>query len=257
MPGVLPGFHLVAIVPRMASRPLPPLGTVLGVWAHPDDETYLSAGLMAHAARAGRRVVCVTATRGEEGSFDEERWPTATMGPVREAELARSLEVLGVSEHHWLDYYDGTCATVDRQEGIDRVASIMREVQPDSVFTFGPDGMTDHDDHKAVCAWTTAAFAREAKAGARLYYATMTPEWAQEFVPRMNKFNVFMSDDTPPVTAPDRLDIDFPLPPELLELKLRAIEAHVSQVEGMLNAFGQDFFREAHKSEFFVLAQER
>jgi hypothetical protein len=85
----------------------------------------------------------------------------------------------------------------------------------------------------------------------------MTPEWAEQFVPRMNKFNVFMSDDTPPITPRDRLDVDFPLSRELLELKLLAIEAHVSQVEGMLNAFGQDFFREAHKAEFFRLADER
>ena len=58
-------------------------GTVLGVWAHPDDETYLSAGLMAEAARDGRRVMCVTATRGEGGSMDEDRWPPETMGEVR------------------------------------------------------------------------------------------------------------------------------------------------------------------------------
>src|SRR5438093_2334158 len=85
----------VAMVPRMATAE-GSLGTILGVWAHPDDETYLSAGLMAQAVREGRRVVCVTATRGEEGSFDEERWPTATMGKVRENELMRSLEILGV-----------------------------------------------------------------------------------------------------------------------------------------------------------------
>ena len=48
--------------------PVSELGTLLGVWAHPDDETYLVAGLMAQAVRDGHRVVCVTATRGEEGS---------------------------------------------------------------------------------------------------------------------------------------------------------------------------------------------
>lgn len=93
--------------------------------------------------------------------------------------------------------------------------------------------------------------------GARLYYATMTPEWAEEFVPRMNRFNVFFDPTTPPVTPHDELDIDFHLPPDILELKLTAIECHVSQVEGMLNAFGQDFFREAHKAEFFRLAGVR
>jgi LmbE family N-acetylglucosaminyl deacetylase len=241
----------------MAAADSGSLGTLLGVWAHPDDETYLSAGLMAQAVREGRRVVCVTATRGEEGSFDEERWPTATMGKVREGELMRSLEVLGVAEHHWLDYYDGTCANVPSGEGTAKVASIMRDVRPDTVLTFGPDGMTDHPDHKAVCSWATEAFSSEAPPGARLYYATMTPEWAEEFVPRMNRFNVFMSDDTPPVTPRERLDIDFPLPPDVLDLKLRAIEAHESQVEGMLNAFGQDFFREAHKAEFFRLEAEK
>lgn len=43
------------------------LGTILGVWAHPDDETYLMAGLAARAVRSGSRVVIVTATRGEGG----------------------------------------------------------------------------------------------------------------------------------------------------------------------------------------------
>ena len=79
------------------------LGTLLGIWAHPDDETYLTAGLMAQAVRDGRRVVCVTATRGEGGSMDEERWPPATMGAVRTAELLRSMEILGVTEHRFLE----------------------------------------------------------------------------------------------------------------------------------------------------------
>ena len=89
--------------------------------------------------------------------------------------------------------------------------------------------------------------------GARLYYATMTPEWAEEFVPRTNQFNVFMEEGTPPVTPPEELAIDFRAL-DILELKMQAIEAHVSQVEGMLNAFGQDFFRRAHRAEFFRLA---
>ncbi len=233
------------------------LGTILGVWAHPDDETYLTAGLMAQAIRDGRRVACVTATRGEEGSWDEERWPTSTLGKVREAELLRSLEILGVTEHRFLDYHDGTCADVDAEEGIATVAAIMEEVRPDTVFSFGPDGMTGHPDHKSTCAWATEAFRRVGKPGAHLYYAVVTSEWARDFVPTMNRFNVFMSPDTPPVAEQDELAIDYSLPPDMLELKLQAIEAHVSQVEGMLNAFGKDFFRRAHRAEFFRLAEER
>jgi LmbE family N-acetylglucosaminyl deacetylase len=236
---------------------LPDLGTLLGVWAHPDDETYLSSGLMARAVRRGERVTCVTATRGEEGSLDEERWPTATLGQVREAELMRSMEILGVTDHRWLDYHDGTCASIEPEEGIGRIQKVMKEVQPRSVFTFGPDGMTGHPDHKAVCAWTTEAFGRAAPSGARLYYATTTPEWVAEFAPRFDEFNVFMEPGTPPVTPREQLAIEFLLPGDLLNLKLKAFEAHVSQLEGMLKAFGEDFFREGYKSEVFVLAAER
>jgi LmbE family N-acetylglucosaminyl deacetylase len=46
------------------------LGTVLSIWAHPDDEAYLCDGIMAMAAAAGSRVVCVTAARGELGVTD-------------------------------------------------------------------------------------------------------------------------------------------------------------------------------------------
>ena len=229
------------------------LGTMLGVWAHPDDETYLTAGLMAQAAADGDRVVIVTATKGEGGSWDEKRWPSETMGVVRAAELMESLRILGVKEHHWLGYIDATCHDVPLEEGTAKIQALIEDVRPDSVLTFGPDGMTGHKDHQAVCAWTTEAFRRSAPAGAKLYYATTTPEWADEFVPRMNKFNVF-EPGYPPVTPRNELGIDLELTDELLDRKLRAIEAHVSQVEYMLKYFGQDFFREAHKIELFRLA---
>ena len=83
------------------------LGTILGVWAHPDDEAYLSGGLMAMARDAGSRVVCVTATRGELGTPDPVMWPPERLAAERTGELARSLEILGVTEHHWLGYADG------------------------------------------------------------------------------------------------------------------------------------------------------
>lgn len=229
------------------------LGTILGVWAHPDDETYLTAGLMAHAVRNGSRVVCVTATRGEGGSMDEEVWPPETMGEVRERELLRCLEVLGVTEHHWLDCLDVDMETSLDESGYAEVREIMGEVRPDTVLTFGPDGMTDHAGHKSVCEWSTRAFHEVAPVGARLHYATTTPEWAATWVPVYNRFDVFRP-GTPPVTPREELSIDFPLPPDLLELKLRAIQEHVSQLGGMVHAFGEDIFRRAMAEEYFRLA---
>jgi LmbE family N-acetylglucosaminyl deacetylase len=233
---------------------VPELGTILGVYAHPDDETYLAAGLMARAAREGKRVVCVTATRGELGSWDEERWPTETMGKVREGELLASLEVIGVKEHSFLDYDDAACKDVPHAEGVARVRKFIEDVQPDTVLTFGPDGMTDHADHKAVSAWTTDAFAEAGKPGAKLYYATTTPEWKEKYYDRLQEFNVFEGPGTPPVTPLEALDIYFPIPADLMALKFEGIRKHVSQIEGMLNTFGDELFRAIIELEAYRLA---
>jgi LmbE family N-acetylglucosaminyl deacetylase len=228
------------------------LGTILGVWAHPDDETYLSAGLMAQAIAQGDRVVCVTATRGEAGSLDEERWPPATLASVREAELIEALAALGVTEHEWLDYPDGGCDSIPTEEAVIKLGAIFDEVQPDTVLTFGPDGMTGHPDHKAISAWTTAAFEQSAKPGASLYYATVTPEWMETIAPRLEPYDVFFAGQ-PSVTPVDELGIDMTLGPDLLERKLRAVVTQVSQSEPLITALGQEFFEASQRGEYFRL----
>ena len=103
------------------------LGTVLGVWAHPDDEAFLTAGLMAAARDNGQRVVCVTATLGERGTPDALRWPPGRLGPTRVHELRASLAALGVSEHHLLGVPDGGCATAPRKAVVDRLKASGRD----------------------------------------------------------------------------------------------------------------------------------
>jgi LmbE family N-acetylglucosaminyl deacetylase len=233
------------------------LGTILGIWAHPDDEAYLSAGLMAQAVRDGRRVVCVTATRGEEGSWDEDRWPSDRMGEIREEELLRSLEILGVDEHHWLDYRDGTCGQVDPPEAVAKLVPIVEEVRPQTVLTFGPDGMTGHPDHKAVSRWAGEAFRRAAPPGSALYHAAYPQDWVDRFASRFQELNVFMEEGTPPVVPRERLAIAFSLSDDLVDLKVRALEAQESQIVYMRQAFGRDTFVEGGREEFFVLAERK
>ena len=232
---------------------VPALGTVLGVWAHPDDDIYLTAGLMALAVERGERVVDVTATRGEGGSLDEERWPPDTMAEVRTAELERSLDILGVTEHRFLEGpVDVDMRTPLDEAGAAQVVEIVRDVRPHSVLTFGPDGMTGHEGHKSVCRWTTDAFHEAAPEGARLLYATATPEWVEGWKDQLAPFRIFLPGY--PVTTPrDDLAIAFDLPDRLLERKFAAIQAHESQVEGLVQVFG-DRMREWMAEETFRLA---
>ena len=228
------------------------LGTVLGIWAHPDDDIYLTAGLMAMAAREGSRVVDVTATRGEGGSMDEERWPPATMGEVRTKELLRSLQILGVDEHRFLEGpVDVDMDTGLDEAGAEQVLGIMAEIRPRTVFTFGPDGMTGHEGHKSVSRWATEAFHQVAEPGASLYYATATPDWAERWLEELAPFDIFRP-GTPPITPRDELAIDLSLPGDVLDMKFEAIKAHESQVEGLVHVFG-DGMREWMSLEAFRL----
>lgn len=230
------------------------LGTVLGIWAHPDDDIYLSAGLMAMNVSLGNRVVDVTATRGEGGSMDEERWPPESMADVRSAELMRSLEVLGVSEHRFLDGpVDIDMDAPLDESGAAQVTEIMAEVQPDTVLTFGPDGMTGHVGHMSVSRWATDAFQAVAKPGARLHYATMTPAYVEEFAEIFEPLNIFRP-GTPPVTPPDQLSIDLALQSDLLERKWSSIMQHISQVQYIFDAVGEDTFKAEMSHEWFRLA---
>ena len=57
--------------------------------------------------------------------------------------------------------------------------------------------------------------------------------------------------------AKPRVEVDFKATGDLMELKLKAIEAHCSQVEGMLKFFGENFFREAMDMEVYRLAETK
>jgi LmbE family N-acetylglucosaminyl deacetylase len=164
--------------------------------------------------------------------------------------MERGLAVLGVTEHHWLDYPDGGCADVDQDEAVRRVTALMAEVQPDTVLTFGPDGMTGHDDHKAACRWATEAFTAVAPPGAVLGYATNSPEWLEEFREPLDRFNVFMGSE-PPCTPRDEQLFSLLLEGELLETKLAAISSMTSQVEPLIAGLGVDFFRRGLIEESF------
>lgn len=232
------------------------LGSILGVWGHPDDEAYLSAGLMAMAVDAGRAVTCVTATRGEAGFPEDDPRSEAVRAAVREAELQACLDVLGVTDHRWLDYADGKCEHVDVDEPVTTLCRIIEEEQPDTVLTFGPDGQTGHGDHIAVGHWTTLAFEAVARPGAELLYATKTPEWNDRFVEAMNIDDIMMVEGMRPATTePNDLAVYLELDDALVERKIAALLCQVSQVERLLAQVGLEPMRELMREEFFRAAR--
>jgi LmbE family N-acetylglucosaminyl deacetylase len=225
------------------------LGTILGIWAHPDDEAYLSGGVMALARDAGSRVVCVTATRGELGTPDPDGWLPDRLATERTAELARCLGLLGVTEHHWLGLRDGGCASA--QAPLDRLCELIDDVDPDTVMTFGPDGITGHPDHRAVGEWAAAAFDRAARPGTRLLQSAVPARR----IPRWSAVDDGLGVYLPgyPVPVPDeRLAVDLVLDDDTAARKVRALAAQRTQTAGLISALGVDCYTEWVRDESFV-----
>lgn len=133
---------------------------ILGVFAHPDDESFCAGGTFAKYAAAGAESMVVSATRGDAGQIRDARAATRrTLGQVRERELSLACEQLGVQHAVCLDYGDGTLKDVEPELLTRDVARIVRQFKPDVVITFGPDGGYGHPDHIAISLATTAACA--------------------------------------------------------------------------------------------------
>jgi LmbE family N-acetylglucosaminyl deacetylase len=225
------------------------LGTVLGVWAHPDDECYLMAGTALLAADAGSHVACVTATAGEAGvSSDDGRWPRARLAAIRRAELATSLAVLGIDDHTWLGLPDGGLSSLDPASGIALVCEVVERVRPDTVLTFGRDGMTGHPDHVAIGDWAERAAAEVMGDRCRVLAATKTQATVDAFA----DIDAEVFPSGPPCARPGELALEVPLTGAVLDRKVLALDAQPSQTASLVAWIGADRYRAWVATEAWV-----
>ncbi len=237
----------------IASHPyIKSLGTILSVWAHPDDESYCSAGIMAAAVQNGQTVVCITATKGEAGVQDESRWPSDHLGEIRAQEMTDGLAELGVKTHYWLGYPDGGCKDINEAEAVNKLKGYIDKYQPDSILTFGPDGLTGHEDHKTVSSWATKAAAGH---GITVYYAVELRETYEKMRLADEKFNIFFNIDRPLLVEPEDCAILVKLSDGLMDKKYKCLCAMPSQTESMFKHFGRDTICEMICTEAFVQAK--
>jgi LmbE family N-acetylglucosaminyl deacetylase len=227
------------------------LGTILGIWAHPDDEAWSMAGIMMAAIANGQRVALITATNGDAGeTADEEKWPKNKLGEIRQQELEKSLEIIGVQEHYLLHYGDGTLPTVDSKAAVAQIKDIIHKVKPDSLFTFGHDGITGHEDHKTVRTWTI----KSNEQNLPIYQATEATEKFDSISKECHKLlNIYFNIGHPDTLPIANMDLCFTLPPELLERKLDSLRAQASQTAKMFGSdIGCDFIEKQALTECFM-----
>ena len=135
---------------------------ILGVFAHPDDESMGPGATLAKYAALGHRVAFVTATDGGAGRLHEER-PQDEAGrtllkSMRRAEMVRAAEILGIEALEFWGWDDGALAQRNVLEVEEKIALLLRKLRPDVVITFHGSGISYHPDHRIITMATMAAF---------------------------------------------------------------------------------------------------
>lgn len=170
-------------IARIAARPLAGR-TILGVFAHPDDESLACGGTLARLADAGARVVVMCASQGEAGSLcDPSLIPDGeSLAGVRVRELNDAAAVLGVSEVIILDHPDGALRWSRVPQFHAEIVQALDRYHPDAVITFAEDGLYWHVDHIGVHERTYTAVLSLGAAAPPLYYVTMREGVMREVV---------------------------------------------------------------------------
>jgi len=132
-------------------------------FAHPDDESVLTGGLIAGLRDRGIAVALAVATRGEAGKAGDPPICTADELPhVREVELQQAAAALGLTDVTWLGYRDRELAAAPVDSVRRQLVSLLRARRPAVVVTFDPNGSNLHPDHVAISRFTSDAIAAAA-----------------------------------------------------------------------------------------------
>lgn len=164
---------------------------LMGVFAHPDDETGAAGTLAAYALGKGSTVANVYCTRGEGGGNMVGTQAGPALGVLREAELRRCLDQLGVRYCYFLDqsdfaYTESLSITLQRwghEETLRRLVRLVRALRPEVILTMNPaPNPGQHGNHQAAGLLAIEAF--EAAADATRFPEQIRDEGLSPWQPR-------------------------------------------------------------------------
>jgi N-acetyl-1-D-myo-inositol-2-amino-2-deoxy-alpha-D-glucopyranoside deacetylase len=267
---------------------------LLLVHAHPDDETIGTGGTMARYAADGAHVTLVTCTLGEEGEIlvPELEMLGAKeadqLGGYRIGELAKACEALGVTDHRFLGgpgrYRDSGMMGLptnehprcfwqaDLDEAAGHLAEVIREIRPQVVLTYDPNGFYGHPDH--IQAHRVAMRGVELAADpdhlpergkawqvAKVYWTAVPKSVLQAGIERFAE-----SAENPFAGVTDAEELPFGTPDEEIaarvdcrayaDAKVAAMRAHATQIssDSWLFSLAADVAGESMGVEYFTLA---
>lgn len=186
-------FSIFFVVHRTQGQHMERIGvpdskkTIMAIFAHPDDETTMSPVLAKYANLANVHVVIATDGRyGVTNHFGMQAGDSLVA--IRTQEMACACEKLGVHPPHFLGAKDGLGLNghhnfyEEAAQLTERIKDKIKELSPNVILTFGPEGDTGHPDHRMVGLLTTEILLRENWVNRMdLYYFAWTKEQTKKF----------------------------------------------------------------------------
>lgn len=211
--------------------------TILGVFAHPDDESMGPGGTFAKYAAAGHRVAFVTATDGGAGRlYDERPSDNYELRKARRRETVAAARTLGIEFLGFMGQEDGNLDRVNVLELELEIVRVVRKVRPDVLVTFHGSGISHHADHRVIALALIGAHLGSGRAGwynspivdalpphqpSKLYYYTIMRSMIDKVDwPR----DIYASPDSEVTTIIDTR--------ETADIRWKAIRDHKTQMGG-------------------------
>ena len=198
---------------------------LLAIFAHPDDEQTV-APLLVQSIENGVEVTLVTATDGRLGTNEYTDYEAGDgLAAIRREELKCAAATLGVELIH-LNYHDQLRSAEGYDGHIPHVRSLLKEIteiveriQPDAIVTWGPDGASNHMDHRLIGATVTQVFtSRQWDKDMQLYFFGIPSD-------------ILPSKEAVIQRGTDRslLNVQIPFEPHHLDIAYEALRCHASQ----------------------------
>ncbi|WP_314243674.1 N-acetyl-1-D-myo-inositol-2-amino-2-deoxy-alpha-D-glucopyranoside deacetylase [Streptomyces sp. DSM 40907] len=276
-----------------------PARRLLLVHAHPDDESINNGVTMAKYAAEGAHVALVTCTLGEEGEVippglahlaaDRDD----TLGAHRVGELAAAMAELGVHDHRFLggpgrfrdsgmmgapqNHRPGAFWSADVDEAAAYLVEIIRELRPQVLVTYDPDGGYGHPDHiqahrvamRAAELAAETAYRRDLGAPhtvGKIYWNRVPRSVVEEGFARLRAAGdempfpaVGSPGDVPGVVADERITTEIDAKDAFVAAKAAAMRAHATQiaVDGPVFALSNDLAQPLFTREYYELVEGR
>ncbi len=186
------------------------MSTIVGVFAHPDDEAMGPAGTIAKLAPDHDvHLICVT-----DGDHQDKG-----LKNIRDKELFKSAQILGVKKVIFLDFVDGSLSNSDYHQIAESLKKHLDVLKPETIITFHPNGVSGHIDHMVVTSVVNYLFPKLRYLKKVMYFAMRDIE--RRLIP---SYFVHMPEGLAKEDAHEVVDTK-----SVWNLKKQAIQAHKSQ----------------------------